>query len=94
MSITGLPDLVGGLKTIAGCIAVETAIIVRGKEVIFAWFEDRQAVLRWYHSGMHQEILKSFFPEFKAQGPLRGVPSRLRHLRTGVDTQQLASASP
>ena len=43
----GLPDLVGALKGTKGCLGVETAKTSSGKNVIFAWFEDKQAVLRW-----------------------------------------------
>ena len=32
---------------------METAQTVSGKQVIFAWFESKEAVLRWYYSGMH-----------------------------------------
>ena len=42
------PDLVGGLQAIEGVLGVETAQTVSGKQVIFAWFESKEAVLRWY----------------------------------------------
>jgi hypothetical protein len=49
----GMPDLVGGLKQVEGCLGVEVAQTPTGKQSIFAWFEDKKAVLRWYHSEMH-----------------------------------------
>ncbi len=70
---TGFPDLVGGLKATKGCLGVETAQTGSGKNVIFAWFEDKKAVLRWYYSDMHQEVQKSFFPKRKMSKPLEGV---------------------
>ena len=51
--LEGFPDLVGGLQAIEGVLGVETAQTVSGKQVIFAWFESKEAVLRWYYSGMH-----------------------------------------
>lgn len=69
-----LPDLVSALRTIQGCIGVETARTESGKDVIFAWFEDKKAVLRWYHSEMHQMFIRTFFSNYTPQGPLKSVP--------------------
>jgi hypothetical protein len=35
---------------------VETASTQSGKEVIFAWFEDKKAVLAWYNSPTHRGL--------------------------------------
>ena len=35
----GLPDLVGMLKATPGCLGVDAARTLNGKQVIFAWFE-------------------------------------------------------
>ena len=48
------PDLVGGLKKTEGCLGVETAQTPGGKRLIFAWFKDKEAVMNWYESDMHQ----------------------------------------
>jgi len=69
----GFPDLVSGLKAIPGCLGVETATTGSGKQVIFAWFENRQAALRWYYSEMHQQVMGEFFPERPGGVPLQGV---------------------
>lgn len=53
----GFPDLVGGLKQVEGCLGVETARTANGKNLIFAWFEDKKAVQRWYYGEMHQGVL-------------------------------------
>lgn len=68
------PDLVSGLKAIPGCLGVETARTASGKSVIFAWFEDKKAVLRWYQSDMHQGAMKMFLGDRKPDPPLQGVP--------------------
>src|SRR5262245_39549935 len=41
-------DLVKGLKETPGCLGVETARTSSGKNVIFAWFEGKEAVIDWY----------------------------------------------
>ena len=56
----GFPDLVSGLKATPGCLGVETARTSGGKNVIFAWFENKDAVLKWYYSDMHQGAMKMF----------------------------------
>src|SRR5262245_58325955 len=58
----GFPDLIAALKAVPGCLGVETAKTGSGKQVIFAWFEDRKAVLKWYYSDAHQQVMKQFFP--------------------------------
>ncbi|MCI0405976.1 MAG: hypothetical protein L0209_07885, partial [candidate division Zixibacteria bacterium] len=60
----GLPDLklVEGLKATPGCLGVETARTASGKQVIFAWFEDKKACLKWYYSELHGRAWKTFFP--------------------------------
>ena len=70
----GFPDLVSGLKAVPGCLGVETARTASGKNVIFAWFEGKEAVLRWYHSDMHQGVMNKFFPQREPRKPLQGVP--------------------
>ena len=56
------PDLVGGLKSTPGVLGVEVARTARGKQVIFAWFENKQAVLNWYYSQTHQAAMSMFAP--------------------------------
>ena len=71
----GFPDLVGALKATPGCLGVETAKTESGKLVIFAWFEDKKAALKWYYSDTHQAVIKRFFPGRKlSDHPLAGVP--------------------
>ena len=56
----GMPDLVGALKKSKGCLGVETAMTSSNKQVIFAWFEDKKAVLRWYSSPAHRAVMRGF----------------------------------
>lgn len=70
----GYPDLVGGLKAVEGCIGVETARTQGGKNVIFAWFENKDAVKRWYYSDTHRGAMGMFFPEAEPAEPLKDIP--------------------
>jgi hypothetical protein len=45
-----------------------------GKNVIFAWFENKQAVLNWYNSDVHQTVMANAFPDYEFGEPLQGVP--------------------
>ena len=43
--------------------------------MIFAWFEDKKAALKWYYSDTHKAVIKQFFPNRKlSDNPLAGVP--------------------
>jgi hypothetical protein len=70
----GWPNLVAGLKETPGCIGVETAMTGTGKNVIFAWFENREAVMRWYRSDMHRDAMRKYFGNAERRPPLENVP--------------------
>jgi heme-degrading monooxygenase HmoA len=67
------PDLVGGLQKTPGCLKVETARTTSGKQVIFAWFENKQAVLKWYYSDTHIAAMRLIGGEAGSH-PLADVP--------------------
>jgi hypothetical protein len=64
----GFPDLVGMLKATPGVLGVDAAQTMSGKQVIFAWFENKKAALNWYYSDGHQNLMKTL-----ASG---GIPGR------------------
>ena len=71
----GLPDLIGMLKATPGVLGVDAARTISGKQVIFAWFENKQAMLTWYYSPAHQKLMEQFSPGARRPGgPLTGVP--------------------
>src|SRR5438876_189723 len=70
----GFPDLVSGLKATPGCLGVETARTSSGKQVIFAWFENKTAALAWYNSDTHRSVQKVFAPGSPARTPMADVP--------------------
>ncbi len=70
------PDLVGALKATDGCLGVELARTQSGKNVIFAWFKDKKAMLTWYYSERHQEVMDRIFVddgETESDKPLEGL---------------------
>ena len=72
---TGAPDLIGLLRATPGVLGVDAGRMMSGKQVIFAWFENKQAVLRWYYSAEHQALMQQFSPGARRSGgPLAGVP--------------------
>jgi hypothetical protein len=65
----GFGDLVGALKASPGCLGVETARTGSGKQVIFAWFENKAAAMKWYTSDVHQDLMKKFLPNAHSGRP-------------------------
>jgi len=59
----GFPNLVPALRTAPGCLGVELAQTAGGKQVIFAWFEGKKALVDWYYSEPHQRAMRTVFPD-------------------------------
>jgi hypothetical protein len=70
----GGPDLIAALAATPGCLGVEAARTIGGKQVIFAWFENKQAVLNWYTSDAHRTLMNGFDGGARRPGgPLAGI---------------------
>ena len=69
----GPPDLVGALKATPGVLGVDAGQMMSGKQVIFAWFENKQAVLTWYNSEAHRRLMNGFTSARRSDGPLAGI---------------------
>ncbi len=67
-------DLVKGLKETPGCLGVEAARTQSGKNVIFAWFKDKESVIAWFESDAHQKAMFSFSNGPSDREPLAEVP--------------------
>lgn len=67
-------DFVKGLKETPGCLGVETARTSSAKNVIFAWFKDKESVVAWYDSEMHQKAMFRFMNGPSEREPLAEVP--------------------
>jgi hypothetical protein len=72
--LNAFPDLVGGLQKTPGCLGVETARTASGKQVIFAWFENKKAVMNWYYSDTHLLAAMSLTGSQPSSHPMAGVP--------------------
>lgn len=67
-------DLGGALQASPGCLGVESARTSSGKQVIFAWFENKKAAMTWYNSDFHQNLMQKFYPNEKSgRKPLADV---------------------
>jgi hypothetical protein len=49
--------LIPALKASPGCLGVEVGSTISGKQVIFAWFESKQALQHWYYSDTHTMLM-------------------------------------
>ena len=56
----GLSGLIGALKATPGVLGVDAGQMISGKQVIFAWFENKQAVMNWYNSDVHRKLMSDF----------------------------------
>jgi hypothetical protein len=45
-----------------GALGIETGRTVKGRLVIFAWFENKKALVDWYQSDFHTKAVKWAFP--------------------------------
>jgi hypothetical protein len=54
--------LVEAAKASPGCLGVQLGRTENGTRVIFAWFENKQALVAWYKSDFHQWAMKTTFP--------------------------------
>ena len=68
------PGLIQAIKSTPGCLGLETARTASGKNVIFAWFKDKQSVRKWYYSDTHMGVMEQFFGKSGDHHPLDDVP--------------------
>lgn len=66
--------LIEGLRATDGCLGVDAAQTMSGRNTIIAWFENKEAVKRWYYSDVHQSMMRGATdPDEFGAGPLRHV---------------------
>jgi hypothetical protein len=74
-SSRGPADLISALRSTPGVLGVDAGQMMSGKQVIFAWFENKQAVLKWYYSDAHQALMQQYGTTARRpRGPLADVP--------------------
>ena len=59
----GFPNVVGALRAMPGVLGVETGQTASGRQVIFAWFENKKAFVDWSHSDAHQKAIETVLPD-------------------------------
>src|SRR5215831_19662367 len=84
--------LVEAAEASPGCLGVKIGRTDNGTNVIFAWFENKQALVSWYKSDFHQWAMKTAFPNqsFNRE-PLPDVPENSGQILALV-TLKLAGA--
>lgn len=72
-----MPDLIGALRTVPGCLGVDAGQFQSGKQAIFAWFENKEAAMRWYNHDVHQGAMAAFMTDENPTKPMAGVPDNV-----------------
>jgi hypothetical protein len=70
----GFPNVLDALRAAPGCLGVETGQTASGRRVIFAWFENKKALVDWYYSDAHQRAMKTLVPDTPERKPLPDLP--------------------
>ena len=68
------PGLREALNQVDGMLGIVAARTDDGKNVLFVWFENKAAVLRWYNSPYHRAMQDRFFPDRPARVPMEHIP--------------------
>lgn len=69
LKLSDLVRLMDAVEHSPGCQGTVRAVTTNGRLVLFSWFENKQALLQWYHSQMHQGLLGQS-PDSPHQEPL------------------------
>ena len=66
-------QLVAGLRSVEGCLGVDTGNFKSGKITIVAWFENKAAVERWYNHPTHVRMIGAVGSRPEDRTPLEHV---------------------
>jgi hypothetical protein len=83
-----------------GALGIETGRTTKGKFVIFAWFENKKALVDWYKSDFHTRAVKWTFPNQRFdREPLPDTPENSGQILALVtlkfaDTSAPGAAAP
>jgi hypothetical protein len=76
-SLSGaIGNLIPALQNTPGCLGIEVGSMQSGKQVIFAWFENKKAVLAWYYSDTHRALM-GITGRTASSNPLANVPDEV-----------------
>jgi len=59
----GFAELLERARAHPGVLGIETGQTSGGKQVIFAWFENKEALVSWYKSDVHKRAMRIAFPK-------------------------------
>ena len=68
--------MIEAIKSVEGCLGVTTGDLSENRNAIFAFFENKEAAMRWYNHPMHQQ-LRGMMGEGAAPAghvPMKDVP--------------------
>ena len=66
-------QLIQGLRSTPGCLGVDAGRWQSGKSTIVGWFENKEAVVRWYYTEGHQGVMDSLTADGSGSKPLAQV---------------------
>jgi hypothetical protein len=98
-ALPGQPEfrkiLVEAAQASPGCLGVKLGRTEDGTNVIFAWFQNKQALVAWYKSDFHQWAMKTAFPNqsFNRE-PLPDVPEDSGQILALVTLKQASTPLP
>ena len=76
--------LLQAMRSVEGCLGVDSGQFASGKNVIVGWFEDVEAARRWYYHPMHQGLMRRAGGRAEDDKPLA-------HVQAGVPLMIVAS---
>src|SRR5262249_1550523 len=88
-------DLLEAARAHPGCLGIDTGQTTSGKQVIFAWFENKAALVSWYKSDAHQKAMKVAFPKqtFNRE-PLPDTPDNSGQILAIVSLKMSENSAP
>ncbi len=69
----GRQSLEAAIMAVPGCLGMKQAKTRDGAEVSLIWFKNTEAVLKWYHSEAHQEVMNKYFRDVNLREPLGDI---------------------
>jgi hypothetical protein len=83
-------ELVAALQKSPGCLGVELGGFKTGKLAIFAWFKDKESLLTWYRSDVHQGVMASLHAGMAAAKSAAGGAAETKEAPSAPPAQHQA----
>ena len=69
----GKQSLAAAVRAVPGYVGMKEAKTEDGTEVSLIWFKNKDAVLKWYYSNAHQEVMNKYFGDVDLREPLADI---------------------